>query len=57
MSVIFIALPVAIALAAAALLAFAWAVRQGQFDDVDTPALRVILDEDEPVQEPSGERR
>lgn len=48
MSVIFIALPVAIALAVAALLGFAWAVRQGQFDDVDTPAVRMLYD-DEPA--------
>jgi len=51
MSVIFIALPVAIALAAAALLGFAWAVRQGQFDDVDTPSIRMLYD-DEPGDGP-----
>ncbi len=49
MSVIFIALPVAVALAGAALLAFAWAVREGQYDDVDTPPIRILFD-DEPAQ-------
>ena len=47
MSVIFIVLPLAIVMAGAALLAFAWAVRGGQFDDLDTPALRVMLDDDD----------
>jgi cbb3-type cytochrome oxidase maturation protein len=46
MSVIFIALPAAIALAGAAVLAFILAVRQGQFDDLDTPPLRVPHDDE-----------
>ena len=47
MSVIFIVLPLAIMMAGAALFAFAWAVRGGQFDDLDTPALRAMLDDDD----------
>lgn len=56
MSVIFIALPVALALAAAALTAFAWAAREGQFDDLDTPAVRVLFD-DEPDAPPRPPRQ
>ena len=26
---------------------FVWAVRSGQFDDLDTPAVRILADEDE----------
>jgi cbb3-type cytochrome oxidase maturation protein len=48
MSVIYIVLPLAILLAAAALGAFILAVRRGQFDDLDTPAFRVLFD-DEPA--------
>ncbi|MBK8914976.1 MAG: cbb3-type cytochrome oxidase assembly protein CcoS [Phycisphaerales bacterium] len=44
MSVIFIALPVAIGLALSALLVFIWATRAGQFDDLDTPPLRMLHD-------------
>ncbi len=47
MSVIFIALPAAIVLVVGALIAFIWSVRVGQFDDLDTPALRVAHDEDD----------
>ena len=35
------------------LCAFLWAVDSGQFDDTYTPALRVLLDDDRPV-DPSG---
>lgn len=46
MSVLAIMLPLAFVLAAGALLAFIRAVRGGQFDDLETPALR-MLDDDE----------
>lgn len=46
MSVIFVALPAAVLLATAAVGAFIWAARQGQFDDLDTPPLRVTHDDD-----------
>lgn len=47
MSVIFIALPIALLLAGSAVLAFIWAVKGGQFDDLDSPAVRVAVEGDE----------
>jgi cbb3-type cytochrome oxidase maturation protein len=47
MSVIYILLPAAALLAVAGVAGFIWAVRRGQFDDLDTPAIRVLHDEDE----------
>lgn len=47
MSVMFILLPVALLFAAAALLVFIWAARAGQFDDLETPAMRILHDHDE----------
>jgi cbb3-type cytochrome oxidase maturation protein len=47
MSVIYIVLPLAILLAAGAIAAFAWALRKGQFDDLDTPSIRMLDDEDD----------
>jgi cbb3-type cytochrome oxidase maturation protein len=38
---------VGLALFAAALAALAWAVRSGQLDDLDTPALRAFTDDHE----------
>lgn len=49
MSVIFVMLPVAMALAGVALAAFFWAAHRGQFDDLETPAYRVLF-EDPPTQ-------
>jgi len=46
-SVLYIVVPVALALVGAAVVAFLWAARRGQFDDVTTPAVRVVLDDDE----------
>jgi len=52
MQVLFIILPLAIGLAGVALAAFAWAVRRGQFDDLDTPQVRAILDDPADPQRP-----
>jgi cbb3-type cytochrome oxidase maturation protein len=57
MSVIYILLPVAGLLAAAAVAAFIWAVKRGQFDDLDTPAVRILHDdEDEPPTAEDGKK-
>jgi cbb3-type cytochrome oxidase maturation protein len=49
MSVIYVVLPLAAVMAAAGVAAFIWSVRRGQFDDLDTPAIRMVHDdEDEP---------
>jgi cbb3-type cytochrome oxidase maturation protein len=45
MSVIYVVLPVALLIAAAAVAAFVWAVRTGQLDDMETPAMRMLHDD------------
>ena len=40
-------IPIAIALGLAGLLAFLWALRAGQFDDLDGAAHRILFDEDD----------
>lgn len=47
MSMIFIALPVTLALAAFFVVAFVRSARSGQFDDMETPAVRILFDDDE----------
>ena len=54
MSVLFIALPVALLLGGSAVLAFVLSVRGGQFDDLDTPPQRMLFDEVEARGPPSG---
>ncbi len=46
MSVIFLVLPLALAIVALAVAAFIWAARRGQYDDLETPAVRAVLDDD-----------
>ena len=46
MSVLFLVLPVALLLVLLALAAFRWAARGGQFDDLQTPAVRALDDDD-----------
>ena len=51
MSVIYILLPVASLLAVGGVAAFIWAVRRGQFDDLDTPAVRMLHDDEDEDQD------
>ncbi|MEX0875863.1 MAG: cbb3-type cytochrome oxidase assembly protein CcoS [Phycisphaerales bacterium] len=47
MSVILVMIPMAILLAALGVWAFIVAAKRGQFDDLDTPAIRAVFDDDE----------
>lgn len=46
MSILFALIPLAMVLLAFAVWAFFWAVRSGQFDDLDTPAVQILLDDE-----------
>jgi len=50
MSVVFILVIVAIIMAGAFLVAFIWAVKSGQYEDIYTPSVRILF-EDPPVKE------
>jgi cbb3-type cytochrome oxidase maturation protein len=58
MSAVFIALPFALLLALAGVIAFIWSVRSGQMDDLETPAVRLLGEDDErkPVRRPNPPR-
>lgn len=45
MSVLFIALPVAILLGASGMMACVYCIQNGQYDDLDTPSIRILVDE------------
>ena len=45
-SVLYIVLPVGLALSALALIGCVRAIKSGQFDDLETPAHRILLEED-----------
>ena len=46
MNVLYFLVPLALMLAAISVGAFWWAVRSGQFDDTETPAIRILLDDE-----------
>ena len=46
MSVMFVLLPVALLFSAVALAVFILAARAGQFDDLETPGLRILHDDE-----------
>lgn len=54
MSVLYIMLPVALVIVAAAVAAYVWAARGGQFDDLETPAIRVLHDDDDRPERRQG---
>jgi cbb3-type cytochrome oxidase maturation protein len=45
-SVIYIVLPLALLIVGGAVVAFVWSARSGQMDDLDTPAMRMMHDDD-----------
>ncbi|HET9951470.1 MAG TPA: cbb3-type cytochrome oxidase assembly protein CcoS [Candidatus Eisenbacteria bacterium] len=49
MSVLYIVLPLALIVVGVAVAAFLWAAKRGQFDDLETPAVRA-LHEDAPAK-------
>ena len=48
METIFVLLPLALLIAAIAVGFFIWAATTGQFDDLETPAVRILFDDEEP---------
>lgn len=51
MKILFLLIPLSLLLLGIAVWAFFWAVRSGQFDDLDSPAYRILLDDDDPPPE------
>jgi len=41
-------IPLALALGLSGLVAFLWAMKSGQFDDLDGAAIRILIDDDAP---------
>jgi len=46
MNVIYLLIPLGVALLALSVWGFFWAVRSGQFDDLDSPGVQILLDDD-----------
>ncbi len=57
MKILFLLIPLGLSLFGLALWAFFWAVRRGQFDDLEAPAMQILLDDDRrPTRDERGGR-
>ncbi|ODS62037.1 MAG: cytochrome oxidase maturation protein, cbb3-type [Arenimonas sp. SCN 70-307] len=57
MNILLALIPISLLLLGAAIWAFLAAVRGGQFDDLDTPALDMLREDDKPAPPPSPQDR
>ena len=48
MESIYLLIPVSVILVFGIAVAFWWSVRSGQFDDLEGPGFRILMDEDQP---------
>ena len=56
MEIIYLLIPLSLVLVGGIVWAFFWAVRSGQFDDLEGPAHRILMDDDGPAGgKPVGE--
>ena len=57
MEVIYLLIPISLIFLGGILWLLFWAVRSGQFDDMEGPAHRILMDEDKVVDEQKNSRR
>ena len=55
MEILGILIPAALGLGLIGLIAFLWALRSGQFEDMDGAALRILIDDEEVENETESE--
>lgn len=53
MNILLFLIPISLVMIGAAALLFAWAVKHGQFEDLDTPALDILREDPPPLCKPS----
>ncbi len=53
MGILIFLIPLALVLSGVAVLAYAWACRSGQLDDLDSPAYKMLIDDRPGADRPS----
>ncbi len=48
MEIVYLLIPLSLVLIGAIIWALFWAIRSGQFDDLEGPAHRILMDDDKP---------
>jgi cbb3-type cytochrome oxidase maturation protein len=57
MDVLLWLIPVAVSMGFLGLLGFLWALKSGQYDDLDGAAHRILFDDEPPPEQPAEQRR
>ena len=52
MEVIYLLIPISLVLVGAMVWAFLWAVRSGQFEDLEKAGHQILMDDDDPPPDP-----
>ena len=55
MEILYLLIPLAVVLAGVIVWAFLWAAKSGQFDDLEGPAHRILMDQDEIAERKTNE--
>ena len=50
MNIVYLLLPLALLLALTFVAAYVWCASQGQYDDLETPAHRILLEEEKDIK-------
>ena len=53
MEALYLLIPLSLVLVSVVIWALLWAIRSGQFEDLEGPAHRLIMEDDDPVESPS----
>jgi cbb3-type cytochrome oxidase maturation protein len=57
MDILYLLVPLSLLLVAGIALVFLWAVKNGQFEDMEGPAHRILMDDELPAQKEGKEER
>jgi cbb3-type cytochrome oxidase maturation protein len=49
MDILYLLIPISLIIVAIAIWVFMWAIRSGQYEDLEGPAHRILMDDDEPL--------
>jgi cbb3-type cytochrome oxidase maturation protein len=57
MDILFLLIPISLIVLGIAIWLFLWAIRSGQFEDLEGPAHRILMDDDEHLVPRAPERK
>lgn len=49
MDILYLLIPISLIIVAIAIGVFLWAIRSGQYEDLEGPAHRILMDDDDPL--------